>query len=177
MAKCTTKEFMPLTIAVMTVSDRHTLESDTSGHYLADALTAAGHLLADHMIINDNRYQIRAQVSQWIADDSIHAVIINGGTGFTQHDSTPIAVAPLFDRNMEGFGELFRHLSFEDIGTSSVQSRAIAGLANQTAIFCIPGSPGACKLGWEKIISEQLDARHRPCNFVGHLTQRTENHK
>ncbi len=175
MAKCTTKEFVPLKIAVMTVSDRHTKESDSSGNYLADALTAAGHAIAQQVICKDNRYQIRAQVSLWIADDSIHAVIINGGTGFTEHDSTPLAVSVLFDRTMEGFGELFRHLSFEDIGTSSVQSRAIGGLANQTAIFCIPGSPGACKLGWEKIISEQLDARHRPCNFVGHLTKRTEN--
>ena len=172
MAKCNTSTFIPLNVAVMTVSDRHTPETDTSGRYLADTLQTVGHSLAASTICSDNIYQIRAQISQWIADDNIHSIIINGGTGFTEHDSTPLAVSVLFDRTMEGFGELFRQLSYADIGTSSVQSRALAGLANQTAIFCLPGSPGACQLGWEDIISQQLDARHHPCNFVSHLTRR-----
>ncbi len=169
MAKCDTKIFVPLNIAIMTVSDRHTNETDTSGQYLEDAIKQTGHHLLQRTICADNTYKIRALVSQWIASDDIQAIVINGGTGFTKNDSTPNAVSVLFDREMEGFGELFRYLSFKDIGTSSVQSRAIAGLANKTAIFCMPGSPGACSLGWEQIITEQLDARHRPCNFVGHL--------
>ncbi|MBM7071734.1 molybdenum cofactor biosynthesis protein B [Shewanella sp. 202IG2-18] len=169
MAKCTTKVFVPLKIAVMTVSDRHTMETDTSGQYLADAINETGHHLSARIICVDNTYKIREVVSKWIASTDIQAIVINGGTGFTTHDSTPNAVSVLFDRPMEGFGELFRYLSFKDIGTSSIQSRAIAGMANKTAIFCMPGSPGACRLGWEEIIKEQLDARHRPCNFVGHL--------
>ena len=169
MAKCTTKVFVPLNIAVMTVSDRHTMETDTSGQYLEDAIKQTGHHLSERSICVDNPYKIREVVSKWIASDEVQAIVINGGTGFTAYDSTPDAVSVLFDRQMEGFGELFRYLSFNDIGTSSVQSRAIAGMANKTAIFCMPGSPGACRLGWEQIIKEQLDARHRPCNFVGHL--------
>ncbi|MGB0893905.1 MAG: molybdenum cofactor biosynthesis protein B [Parashewanella sp.] len=169
MSKCNTKEFVPLNIAIMTVSDRHSEESDSAGNYLAQVVEQTGHQLMKKQISKDCRYQIRALVSNWIASDDVQVVIINGGTGFTENDATPEAVSVLFDRQMEGFGELFRQLSFDDIGTSCVQSRAIGGMANRTAIFCLPGSPGAVKLGWERIISEQLDARHRPCNFVNHL--------
>ncbi|WP_133408393.1 molybdenum cofactor biosynthesis protein B [Parashewanella tropica] len=169
MAKCTTKEFVPLGVAVLTVSDRHTFDSDTSGSDLNTALTETGHHCVERQISKDCIHHIRAIVSQWIVNNEIHAIIINGGTGFTEGDNTPAAVSVLFDRPMEGFGELFRQLSFDDIGTSCVQSRAIGGLANRTAIFCLPGSPGACRLGWEQIIKPQLDARTRPCNFVGHL--------
>ena len=150
------------------MSDTRTLENDTSGDYLCGQLTGAGHQLAAREIVIDDIYLIRAKLSAWIADPSIHAVITTGGTGFTGRDSTPEAVAPLFDKHIEGFGELFRQLSYEDIGASTVQSRCLGGIANKTVIFCLPGSTGACKLGWESILAEQLDARHRPCNFVSH---------
>lgn len=164
------KEFKPARIAVMTVSDSRTAADDTSGDYFVEQLQLAGHLLAERQIVADNKYQIRAVVSQWIADDSIQAVLISGGTGFTVKNYTTEALMPLFDKPVEGFGELFRMLSFEDIGSSSLQSRAIAGMANQTVIFAMPGSTGACRLGWERLIKEQLDARHRPCNFIPHLS-------
>lgn len=162
-------DFISLNVAVLTVSDRHTAESDSAGLYLREAASEAGHQVLDHAIVGDNRYRIRAVVSRWIASLDVQVVLINGGTGFNEKNSTPEALLPLFDREVEGFGELFRMVSFEDIGTSTVQSRAVAGVANQTLIFAVPGSTGACQLAWERIIQEQLDARTRPCNFVSHV--------
>lgn len=159
-------EFISLNIAVMTISDSRTEETDTTGKLLLERLVDAGHQLADKQIVIDDRYQIRAMLSKWIANPEIHAVITTGGTGLTGRDITPEAVKPLFDKEIEGFGELFRYLSFKTIDTSSLQSRAISGLANGTPIFCLPGSPGACKDGWDGIIVHQLDRRHRPCNLV-----------
>lgn len=164
--------FIPLHIAVLTVSDTRDEGSDTSGQYLVQALQNDGHVLADKIIVRDDIYQIRAVLSRWIADGAIQSVLVTGGTGFTLRDSTPEAVAPLFDKTIDGFGELFRAVSFEEIGSSTVQSRAIAGLANNTVIFCMPGSTGACKTAWTRIIQSQLDSRHRPCNFVGVLGTR-----
>lgn len=162
------KSFIPLNVAVLTVSDTRNMKTDTSGQYLVDQLTQAGHKLYAREIVIDDVYLLRAQVSTWIADPEIHAIISTGGTGFTGRDSTPEALKPLFDKEIDGFGELFRHLSLADIGTSTVQSRALGGMANKTVIFCLPGSTGACRTGWEGILSEQLDSRHRPCNFVPH---------
>jgi molybdenum cofactor biosynthesis protein B len=159
-------EFIPLSIAVMTVSDSRTEETDTAGKLLAERLLAAGHKLAEKAIVVDDRYAIRAALSNWIANPEVQAVIITGGTGLTGRDITPEAVQPLFDKEIEGFGELFRYLSYKTISTSSLQSRAISGLANGTPIFCLPGSPGACRDGWDGIIVHQLDRRHRPCNLV-----------
>ncbi len=161
--------FTPISIAVLTVSDTRTEETDSSGQLLVEALTEAGHQLAEKAIVQDNIYQIRAQLSQWIASDTIQAVLITGGTGFTSRDSTPEAVRPLFDKTVDGYGELFRQISYGDIGTSTIQSRALAGFANGTIIFVMPGSNNACRTAWEKIIREQLDSRHRPCNFVEQL--------
>ena len=154
-----------LSIAVLTVSDTRTANTDTSGQFLEDALLAAGHVLASRAIVIDDIYQIRARLSAWIADSTVHAVLVTGGTGFSGRDSTPEAVLPLFDKTIEGFGEVFRALSLQEIGSSTVQSRAIAGLANRTAVFCMPGSTGACKTAWNGVIKDQLDAEHRPCNF------------
>ena len=154
-----------LNIAVLTVSDTRTPDTDTSGQFLEDALLEAGHRLADRAIVIDDIYQIRARLSAWIADSTVHAVLVTGGTGFSGRDSTPEAVLPLFDKTIEGFGEVFRALSLQEIGSSTVQSRAIAGLANRTAVFCMPGSTGACKTAWSGVIKDQLDADHRPCNF------------
>ncbi|MCB4435866.1 molybdenum cofactor biosynthesis protein B [Alteromonas sp. McT4-15] len=161
----------PLNIAVLTISDTRTLDTDKSGDYLQDALVTAGHTLKDRALVKDDIYQQRAVVSQWIADSEVHAILITGGTGFTHRDSTPEAISVLFDKEVDGFGELFRHISFQEIGTSTIQSRAIAGFANNTVIFCLPGSTGACKTAWEKIIASQLDADFKPCNFVKHLVQ------
>lgn len=160
------REFKPLNIAVMTVSDTRTEETDKSGNTLVKLLTEAGHALADKQIVPDDVYRIRALVSQWIADSTINAVITTGGTGITGRDTTPEAVAALFDKQIDGFGELFRAVSYEEINTSTIQSRAVAGVANATFIFCLPGSTGACRTGWGKIISHQLDYRTRPCNLV-----------
>ncbi|WP_276640454.1 molybdenum cofactor biosynthesis protein B [Siccibacter turicensis] len=162
-------EFIPLSIAILTISSRRTDEDDTSGHYLRDAATDAGHLVVDRAIVKENRYAIRAQVSAWIAHDEVQVVLVNGGTGFTDGDQAPEALLPLFDREIEGFGEVFRMLSYEEIGTSTLQSRAIAGVANRTLIFAMPGSTKACTTAWENIIAPQLDARTRPCNFHPHL--------
>jgi len=162
-------EFVPLNIAVLTVSDTRTEENDTSGQLLADKAASAGHRVADRAIVKDDIYELRAIVSKWIASNTIQAVVITGGTGFTGRDSTPEALIPLFDKQVEGFGELFRQVSYEEIGSSTIQSRAVAGFANGTVVFCMPGSTGACRTGWEKIIEEQLDSRHNPCNFVTHL--------
>lgn len=155
-----------LNIAVMTVSDTRTEEDDKSGDFLIRKLTESGHKLAEKCIVTDNRYKIREVVSRWIADDDIHAVITTGGTGLTGRDITPEAIQPLFDKTIDGFGEIFRMLSYESIKTSTIQSRAFAGLANATAIFCLPGSTGACKDGWEGIIKHQLNVQHTPCNLV-----------
>ena len=157
-----------MNIAVLTVSDTRNKDTDTSGQYLLEQVASLGHEVAAYEIVIDDIYLIRAQVSQWIAEQNIHAVISTGGTGFTGRDSTPEALSPLFDKQIDGFGELFRQLSYTDIGTSTVQSRAFGGLANKTVIFCLPGSTGACRTGWEGILKEQLDSRHRPCNFVTH---------
>ncbi|AIM20839.1 molybdenum cofactor biosynthesis protein B [Serratia sp. OLHL2] len=162
-------EFIPAHIAILTVSDSRGAAEDTSGQYLQEAAQEAGHQVVDRAIVKDDIYQIRARVSAWIADDNVQAVLITGGTGFTARDNTPEALLPLFDREVEGFGELFRMVSYEEIGTATIQSRALAGLANRTVIFAMPGSTRACRTAWERIIEEQLDARHRPCNFQPHL--------
>ncbi|MCE9679716.1 molybdenum cofactor biosynthesis protein B [Shewanella sp. AS1] len=169
MGHCTNTRFIPLNIAVLTLSDTRNLSRDTSGQFLADALIEAGHQLIERQLIKDDKYQIRSVLSQWIAREDIQVILTTGGTGFTERDNTPEAVIPLFDRHIDGFGELFRHITYTELGTSTVQSRAVAGFANQTAIFCLPGSTGACRTGWNKIIKEQLDATHRPCNFVMHV--------
>jgi molybdopterin adenylyltransferase len=160
-------EFTPMALCVLTVSDSRTAEDDSSGDYLATALGDAGHRLHERTIVKDNRYQMRAIVSRWIADEDVHGILVTGGTGFTGRDSTPEAIEPLLDKTMPGFGEMFRAISIDEIGTSSLQSRAFAGLANETFIFCLPGSTSACRTAWEKIISSQLDARTRPCNLAG----------
>ncbi|MGD2118030.1 MAG: molybdenum cofactor biosynthesis protein B [Chromatiales bacterium] len=159
-------EFSPLNIAVLTVSDSRTAANDTSGDALQQRLEEVGHHLVDRTIVPDNIYQMREIFSRWIADSNVHVVISTGGTGLTGRDSTPEAVTPLFDKAIEGFGELFRAVSLKDIGASTIQSRAVAGLANSTLIFCLPGSTGACKTGWDEILKEQLDIRTRPCNFA-----------
>ncbi|GAB1620439.1 molybdenum cofactor biosynthesis protein B [Agarivorans albus] len=161
-----------LNIAVLTVSDTRNEDTDTSGRYLAEALTEAGHKLAAKQIVIDDVYQIRAILSNWIADPSIDCVISTGGTGFTARDNTPEAVSVLFDKDIEGFGELFRNISYTEIGTSTVQSRALGGFANKTVIFCVPGSTNACKTAWQKILLEQLNSTHKPCNFVPHIGQK-----
>ncbi len=160
---------MSLKIALLTVSDTRNLDTDTSGAWLASAIEQAGHQLAAREICKDDIYQLRATVSQWIANPTIQVIITTGGTGFSQRDSTPEALAPLFDKSIDGFGELFRAISYEDIGSSTIQSRALAGIANQSIIFCLPGSTNACKTAWETILAEQLEATHKPCNFVGML--------
>ncbi len=165
-----TKPFIPLNIAVLTVSDTRTEENDTSGQALVECLTQSGHHLASKAIVIDDVYQLRAQVSNWIADPAIHAIITTGGTGFTERDNTPEALTPLFDKAIEGFGEIFRHVSLLEIGTSTIQSRAFGGMANKTVILCVPGSTNACKTAWNKVIKEQLDASHKPCNFIPHLS-------
>lgn len=164
-----------LNIAILTVSDTRTEQNDTSGDYLAAAAQEAGHRVSARQIVIDDIYRIRAVLSQWIADSEINAVITTGGTGFSGRDSTPEAVSVLFDKSIEGFGELFRAISYDEIGTSTIQSRALAGLANNTVIFCVPGSTSACRTGWEKIIRAQLDSTQRPCNFVGVLQTRQRN--
>jgi len=155
-----------LSIAVLTVSDTRTEANDTSGQYLVESLRAAGHALAEKAIAVDDVYQLRAIVSRWIADPAVHVILTTGGTGFSGRDTTPEALAPLFDKVIEGFGETFRALSLAEIGSSTLQSRALAGLANRTAIFCMPGSTGACRTAWEGILRDQLDSTFRPCNFA-----------
>lgn len=155
-----------LNIAVLTVSDTRTLETDTSGKFLCDAASEAGHKVFDHAIVIDDVYKLRAAVSNLIADGGVEVVLVTGGTGFSKRDATPNALTPLFDAAIDGFGELFRQLSFEEIGTSTIQSRAIAGMANDTLIFCIPGSTGACRTAWNRILREQLNSDFKPCNFA-----------
>lgn len=160
------RDLIPLNLCVLTVSDSRTLAEDSSGDYLVQALGDAGHRLVDRKLLPDDRYKLRATVSQWIADDSVDGILVTGGTGFTGRDSTPEALLPLLDKEMPGFGELFRAISFDEIGTSTLQSRAFAGLANATFVFALPGSTSACRTAWEKIIVTQLDARTRPCNLA-----------
>ena len=156
----------PLAIAVLTISDSRTPANDTSGDLLVERLTGNGHLLASRDLVPDNVYQIRATVSNWIADDTTDVVLATGGTGFTGRDSTPEALLPLFDKTIEGFGELFRQISYGEIGSSTIQSRALAGLANATLIFAIPGSTNACATAWDRILQNQLDSTFKPCNFA-----------
>ena len=158
-----------LKVAVLTVSDTRTQETDTSGAFLEEALREAGHEIAGRQIVIDDVYQLRAIVSQWIADPEVEVILTTGGTGFSGRDSTPEALAPLFDKTIDGFGEVFRALSHIEIGSSTVQSRALAGLANGTVVFCVPGSTGACRTAWEGVLRDQLDSEHKPCNFVGVL--------
>lgn len=162
----TERKFIPLNIAVLTISDTRTEETDKSGKLLVERLTANGHCQADKVIVPDDIYQIRAIISAWIANSEIGAIITTGGTGATGRDGTPEAIQPLLDKQLDGFGELFRTISYEEIKTATLHSRALAGVANGTYIFCIPGSSGACKTGWDKIIQPQLDNRTRPCNFA-----------
>ena len=160
------RTFVPLDIAVLTVSDTRTEENDTSGKTLAERLVKAGHRLAEKVIVADDIYAIRAIVSRWIADPGVQVVITTGGTGVTGRDGTPEAIKILLDKELQGFGEIFRAISFEEIQTSTIQSRALGGVANATFIFCVPGSSGACRTAWDKLIQQQLDYRTRPCNFV-----------
>ncbi|MCG5547466.1 molybdenum cofactor biosynthesis protein B [Halorhodospira halochloris] len=169
MGSHTAKDFQALSMALLTVSDTRGLAEDTSGATLAERIEESGHKLNAREIVTDDLYSLRAVVATWIADKSIDAVIINGGTGITQRDVTPEAISPLFDRCIEGFGELFRHISFTEIGPATLQSRALAGIANATLIFAVPGSPGACCTAWDKILAHQLDARSKPCNFANLL--------
>ncbi|WP_206859848.1 molybdenum cofactor biosynthesis protein B [Lysobacter changpingensis] len=161
-----TADLIPLNLCVLTVSDTRTPAEDTSGDYLVQSLTDAGHRLTERALLKDDRYQLRAVVSRWIADENVDGVLVTGGTGFTGRDSTPEALLPLLDKQMDGFGELFRAVSFEEIGTSTLQSRAFAGLANGTFVFALPGSTSACRTAWEKIIRTQLDSRTKPCNLA-----------
>ncbi len=159
-------QFIPLNIAILTVSDTRTETDDVSGKILRESIIKSGHKPFAKTIIRDNIYQIRATVSKWIADEHIDIIISTGGTGVTGRDGTPEAVEPLLDKTLSGFGEVFRMLSYQDIKTSTIQSRAVAGVANATYIFCLPGSANACRTAWDSLISEQLDFRTRPCNLV-----------
>ncbi len=160
------REFRPVSIAVLTVSDSRDEQTDKSGRLLVERLTGAGHRLAEKRIVPDDVYRIRAVVSNWIADPQVNVIITTGGTGVTGRDGTPEAVAPLLDKLLDGFGEMFRSISYADIKTSTLQSRALAGVANGTYVFCVPGSSGACATAWDALISAQLDSRTRPCNLV-----------
>jgi molybdenum cofactor biosynthesis protein B len=160
------KNFIPLNIAILVVSDSRTDVDDVSGKVLVDQAIEAGHLVIEKKIVPDNIYQIRAAVSNWIAAEDVNVVISTGGTGVTGRDGTPEAIMPLLDKVLDGFGEIFRMLSFQDIKTSTIQSRALAGVANGTYLFCLPGSSGACRTAWDALIKEQLDHRTRPCNLV-----------
>jgi molybdenum cofactor biosynthesis protein B len=162
----TNREFVPLNIAILTVSDSRTEATDTSGRLLVNRLESAGHRLAEKAIEPDDVYRIRATVSRWIADPAVQVIITTGGTGITGRDGTPEAISVLLDKSIDGFGEMFRSLSYQNIGTSALQSRALGGVANATYIFALPGSGGACKDGWDLLISHQLDYRTRPCNLV-----------
>ena len=164
------KDKIALNIAVVTVSDTHSEDNDKSGRVLVDSLEKDGHRLYSKHIVKDDVYDLRKIISAHIADPDINVVLTTGGTGFTARDNTQKALQLLFDLHIDGFGELFRQLSYDEIGNSTIQSRAFAGLANGTIIFCVPGSPGACKTGWDNIISDQLDSSHKPCNFVDKLS-------
>lgn len=163
----TTRELKPLSVALLTVSDTRGVAEDSSGQYLENSIIEAGHRLIARRILPDDIFLIRALISAWIADPDVNAVIITGGTGFYERDSSPEAVIPLLEKVIDGFGEEFRRLSAAEIGSSTVQSRAFGGMANHTVVFCLPGSTGACRTGWNGILSTQLDSRHGPCNFSG----------
>lgn len=160
------RPFIAINIAVMTVSDTRTLDTDKSGDILVNRITDAGHTVTERTIVADDKQALQAQVSTWISDPKIDVVITTGGTGFTGRDVTPEALQPLFEKHIDGFSTVFHMISYEKIQTSTMQSRACAGSANGTFIFCLPGSPGACKDAWDSILQYQLDNRHRPCNFV-----------
>ena len=164
---------MPVNAVVITVSDTRTEETDSSGRYLVEKLLEAGHKLVNKYIVKDDTYKLRALVANCVADDNVQAVLLTGGTGFTHRDNTVKAVTPLLDTSIDGFGETFRHLSLSEIASSTIQSRAFAGMSNLTIIFCVPGSTGACRTAWEGIISHQLDSRHKPCNFVDKIKKLT----
>lgn len=166
MTEAKQREFIPIGIAVLTVSDTRTENDDKSGRLLSSRLQEAGHILRDKAIVPDNIYRIRAVISTWCIDADIQAIITTGGTGITGRDGTPEAVAALLDKQIDGFGEIFRSVSHEQIGTSTIQSRAIAGVVNGTFVFCLPGSTNACATAWDSIISKQLDYRTRPCNLI-----------
>ena len=166
MTKKDKKAFVPLSISLLTISDTRNIDNDTSGDLLVSLIKESGHNLFDRKIVKDNIFEIRSIVSRWIASETINVVITTGGTGITGKDGTPEAIEVLLDKKIDGFGEFFRYLSFNDIGTSSLQSRAIAGVANSTFIFSLPGSTNACRTAWEKIISLQLDSRTLPCNLA-----------
>lgn len=168
------RSFVPIDVAVLTVSDTRTEETDTSGRLLVSRLETDGHRLAEKAIVPDDVHRIRARVSGWIADPGVRAVVTTGGTGLTGRDGTPEAVRPLLDKEIDGFGELFRAVSYEEIGTSTVNSRALGGVANGTLVFCLPGSSGACRTAWDRILREQLDYRFRPCNLIELLPRLTE---
>jgi molybdenum cofactor biosynthesis protein B len=170
----TNREFIPLNIAILVVSDTRTEVDDVSGKILVERAIEAGHHVLDKKIVPDDIYQIRAVVSQWIAQTDIQVVISTGGTGVTGRDGTPEAIAPLLDKVLDGFGETFRMLSYQDIKTSTIQSRALAGVANATYLFCLPGSSGACRTGWDSLIKEQLDHRTQPCNLAQLIPRLTE---
>ena len=162
----TERDFIPVSIAVLTVSDSRTEANDKSGNLLVSRLKDAGHSLSEKTIVRDNIFEVRAVVSRWIADPDVQVVLTTGGTGVTGFDGTPEAVTPLLEKTLDGFGEVFRVISYEEIGTSTLQSRAVAGVANGTYVFCLPGSSGACATGWDKLLQFQLDYRTRPCNLV-----------
>jgi len=164
----------PVRIAIMTVSDTRTLDDDSSGAALVKMVTEDGHQVVERIIVPDDIYRIRYEVSRWIIDGQVEAVITTGGTGLTGRDGTPEAVLPLFDRTIEGFGELFRQLSYETVGTSTIASRAVGGVANGTFIFSLPGSTGACKDAWKGVLRHQLDINHKPCNLVELMPRLTE---
>ena len=161
-----TNSLISLNCAVLTVSDTRTLDTDASGALLIELLTADGHRLAERALVKDDRFQIRAIVSRWIAAPDVDVVLTTGGTGFTGRDRTPEAIAPLLEKAIDGFGELFRQVSYEEIGTSTIQSRALGGLSNGTLVFCMPGSKNACRTAWTRILHNQLDVNFKPCNFV-----------
>lgn len=171
-----TRSFVPVRIAVLTMSDTRSAGEDKSGDLLVERLQGAGHVLADRAILKDDAAAIRAKVEGWIADPNVDCVITTGGTGFTGRDVTPEAVRPLFEKDIEGFAMLFHMLSYAKVATSTIQSRACAGVAHGTYIFCLPGSPGACRDAWDGILVHQLDMRHRPCNFV-EIMPRLEEHR
>jgi molybdenum cofactor biosynthesis protein B len=172
-----TRPFIPVRIAILTVSDTRTRKTDKSGPLLISMITEAGHQLAEHAIVEDDPKAIRKQVKRWIKDSDVDVVITTGGTGFTGRDVTPEAVTPLFDKEIDGFAVLFHMLSYQMVGTSTIQSRACGGLAKDTYIFCLPGSPGACKDAWNGILKAQFDNRHRPCSFVEIMPRLNETKK
>ncbi|ADP18484.1 molybdenum cofactor biosynthesis protein B [Achromobacter sp. SD115] len=168
------ESLVSLACAVLTVSDTRSAGDDTSGNLLAHSLAHAGHQCVRRDLVKDDIYQIRRVISDWIADPEVQVILTTGGTGFSHRDHTPEAIMPLLDREIPGFGELFRQISYTEIGSSTIQSRALAGSANQTLIFCLPGSNNACETAWSQIIREQLDSSHRPCNFATQFKQREE---